>query len=197
MRSTNAQYGLRGAIGVLVVAALAMVMLAVAPVAPASSAAPAITRAEVIERAEWWFQASNGNIPGIAPYGRNPAATAWEPDGVNRYRADCSGMIQMAWRIPPDRYTDSRNLANADVSVPIGFGDLQAGDILTTDGHVTMFHHWVDQAAGRYVAYDFGGGGPGGRMEHREYTLAIYGDVAYRVGDDRPYRAYRALNLTG
>ena len=192
---------------ILMAVMLALVGTATLAVVPGAltkaSAAPTVSRDEVIARADYWFRASNGHVPGIAPFGRNLGNSAPEPGGDNRYRTDCSGVVQMAWKISPGRYTDSRNIQHSDVSTQIGFAELKPADVLATDGHVTMFHRWANSVRTAYYAYDFGGGGANmtrgradGRMEYREYTLRIAGDVAYRGDDDRPYKAFKGLNVT-
>ena len=54
-------------------------------------------RQRIIDRAQYWYDASNGRISGIAAFGRNISGSAKEgPTGSARYRTDCSG--SSPWR---------------------------------------------------------------------------------------------------
>lgn len=191
---------------VILAALLGAALLTIAPplAAPAEAAAgPTMRRSEVIARAEYWFQASNGNIPGVSPFGRNINGSAAEAWGTARYRTDCSGMVSMAWRVTDQ--PGSSTMKGSAYTARIDWTQLKPGDVLITDGHVTMFEKWgttVNATTRNYYAYDFGGGGanktPGvadGRMEHKQYTMVNHGTYLTRNNDDRQYQAYRGLNV--
>ena len=173
---------------------------ALAVCAPVTTTPPPTTsavRAEFINRANYWFKASNGQIAGVSSFGRNPLASAKEgPTGSALYRRDCSGLIAMAWNLGSGNQPSSGNLITSSLTTPVNVTDLQAGDILTANGHVTMFASWVNKSTWTYMAYDFGGGTGGtGTMEYKQYTLRnVSGDKALRgTTDTRQYYARRSV----
>lgn len=98
-----------------------------------------ITRSEVLERAENWYDRD-------VQY--DQAAEAPDPEGAHDYRTDCSGMVAMAWHLPnTDFNTDS--LDRRSVTVRVDPNDLLPGDALddTDDGHVVIFTGWVSRGA--------------------------------------------------
>jgi hypothetical protein len=189
---------------VLLTALLGAALLTVTPplTAPAEAAAgPTMRRSEVIARADYWFRASNGLIDGTT-FGRNINGSAPEAWGTARYRTDCSGMVSMAWRVTAQ--PGSSAMMGTAYTARIDWTQLKPGDVLITDGHVTMFEKWgttVNSPTRNYWAYDFGGGGIGntghadGQMEHKQYTVVNHGTYLTRNGDDRHYQAYRGLNV--
>lgn len=157
-------------------------------------------RATFIQRADYWYRASNGQVAGVAAFGRNPSLSAKEgPTGTALYRRDCSGLIAMAWNLGAGTQPSSQALNNSAYTVAVNVDDLQAGDILTTNltsgGHVTMFHKWTDSSKTAYWAYDFGGGSGGaGYMEYRTYTITrLSATTARRGTDTRTYYARRSI----
>ncbi|MEZ3178274.1 peptidoglycan-binding protein [Streptomyces pimonensis] len=112
---------------------------------PVSSArVPAITRADIVERARSW-------VTRKVPYG---VASYWS-DG---YRQDCSGYISMAWRLPGNEWTGSLG----KYAERITKDELQPGDVLLFHdsssphggSHVVLFGGWTDTARSQYVAYE-------------------------------------------
>ncbi|MGW1992494.1 hypothetical protein [Embleya sp. NPDC001921] len=98
-----------------------------------------ITRSEVLERAEDWYDRD-------VQY--DQAAEAPDPEGAHGYRTDCSGMVAMAWHLPgTDFNTDSLDLRS--VTARVDPNDLLPGDALddTDDGHVVIFTGWVSRSA--------------------------------------------------
>jgi hypothetical protein len=155
-------------------------------------------RQRIIDRAKYWYDASNGRISGVAAFGRNIYGTAKEgPTGTARYRTDCSGMISMAWELGAGGQLNSAGFITTAQAKKVNVTDLKAGDILAADGHVTMFHTWANKAAWQYYAYDFGGGSGGaGPMEYKVYTLnSVSADKAKRNNDSRQYYARRLVRL--
>lgn len=156
-------------------------------------------RQTIITRAQYWYDASNGRISGVAAFGRDPTKSAKEgPTGSALYRRDCSGLIAMAWQLGSANQPSSTALITSPLVKAINVTDLLAGDILTASGHVTMFHKWSNKAAWQYYAYDFGGGSGGaGPMEYKIYTLnSVSGSMAKRNNDSRQYYARRLIGLT-
>ncbi|MEU0935303.1 MULTISPECIES: hypothetical protein [unclassified Embleya] len=102
------------------------------------------------------------------------------------YRTDCSGLVSMAWGLPPPGLT---TVTLPEVSHPIGRDDLQPGDILLNTapgaaGHTLIFAGWADAAHTTYHAYEESGA-----------KGAHYGTVPYPYwpghGTFRPYRLGR------
>ncbi|MFE4052374.1 peptidoglycan-binding protein [Streptomyces sp. YIM B13518] len=106
--------------------------------------APAITRADIIERARNW-------VTRKVPYD----VASYEADG---YRQDCSGYVSMAWRLPANEWTGSLG----KYAERITKDELRPGDILLFHdasspyggSHVVLFGGWADTARSRYVAYE-------------------------------------------
>jgi len=143
---------------------------------PASAAEPRgtrISRAEIISRAQDWWQRQ-------IPYNQLDDAT--DVEGV-RYRTDCSGFISMAWRLSSSRTTDDLD----DISTPISKGDLQPGDILMwdgaeNDGHAVLFQKWEDKTAGTFWLYEEAS--TADDMNHRVGNLSDFTHMtAYKYGD--------------
>ncbi|MER7490569.1 peptidoglycan-binding protein [Streptomyces sp. NPDC126497] len=111
---------------------------------PRTVRAPAITRADIIERARSWV---TRKVPyGVGSYGS---------DG---YRQDCSGYVSMAWRLPGNEWTGSLGKYAKRITKE----ELQPGDVLLFHNaadpyggsHVVLFGGWADAARSRYVAYE-------------------------------------------
>ncbi|MFD7703628.1 peptidoglycan-binding protein [Streptomyces caelestis] len=105
---------------------------------------PAITRADIVERARNW-------VTRKVPYG---VASYWS-DG---YRQDCSGYVSMAWRLPGNEWTGSL----AKYAERITKDELRPGDMLLFHdasspyggSHVVLFGGWANTARSQYVAYE-------------------------------------------
>jgi hypothetical protein len=135
----------------------------------------AITRAEIIDRAETWVAAK-------VPY----SMTAYWSDG---YRQDCSGYVSMAWKLPGNEWTGSL----AQYADPISKEELQPGDILLfhnaaapeSGSHVTIFGGWTDDTHRHYTAYE----------QTRPHTRRQSTPYAYWSDSDR-YVPYRYKGVT-
>ncbi len=109
-----------------------------------------ISQSTVINRAQDWYAAG---VP-YSTNGLNSPYNWWYDSQVGgRYREDCSGFVSMAWGLTSSLTTDS--LDNRSITTRVSTSDLQPGDALddTTQGHVILFDHWVDQAAGEFMFY--------------------------------------------
>ncbi|MET7297444.1 hypothetical protein [Embleya sp. NPDC005575] len=138
------------AVAVLGTSAAPRAEAAVSVTAPFGAGSPtasvrggSISRAEVLERAEDWYDRDVQYDQG---------AKAADPEGAHDYRTDCSGMVAMAWHLPStDFNTDS--LDRPSVTNRIERDDLLRGDALddTDDGHVVIFTGWVSRDAGTFT----------------------------------------------
>ncbi|MYS79552.1 hypothetical protein [Embleya scabrispora] len=99
------------------------------------------------------------------------------------YRTDCSGLVSMAWGLPPPGLT---TVTLPEVSHRIAEDDLRPGDILLNTapgaaGHTLIFAGWADAAHTSYHAY-----------EESASKGAHHGTVPYPYwpghGTFRPYR---------
>ena len=98
-----------------------------------------ISRSEIVARGLNW-------IDKHVPYSQD--ATYPDPEGTE-YRTDCSGFVSMCIHISPPGLS---TVYLPEVAVKISWDDLQPGDFVGTlgpgtggdDGHVTLFHSWVD-----------------------------------------------------
>ncbi|MGK5640913.1 hypothetical protein ACSNOK_21750 [Streptomyces sp. URMC 126] len=146
------------------------------------AAAPAVTRAEVLQRAKSWLTANNGRP---VPYSQN----AYWKDG---YRQDCSGYVSMALRLPAPG-PNTVKLKSRTYSRQIAMKDLAPGDlVIKADSdsadfrHVVIFDGWADGAHTAYKSYEQAGV-VGTRWKQHSYG------VSGRDG----YHAYRPVNITG
>ncbi|MFM9370324.1 peptidoglycan-binding protein [Streptomyces sp. Da 82-17] len=137
-------------------------------------AAPAVSRAEILDRAASWVRAR-------VPY----SADSHYKDG---YRQDCSGFVSMAWNLGRNEWTGSLTA----VAEPVGRQQLQPGDILLfhnqadpgKGSHVTIFGGWTDSSRSHYLAYE----------QARPHTRRQITPYAYWTHSER-YSAYRYKNL--
>jgi len=120
---------------------ISMALLLAVQTAPAS----ALTRAEVIKRANVWVQKR-------VPYSQH---------GYYRgYRRDCSGMVSMAWALKTS-YT-SRSIVSKAFRIPKN--QLKPGDAVRTPGHVAIFAGWKGKSRQQYwVLQQSGRGTPANR----------------------------------
>jgi hypothetical protein len=121
-------------------------VLSMAPVRPVEAraespalnyAANAITRSDIVARAQSWV------AKGIS-YSQSQYAS----DG---YRTDCSGFVSMAWATG----TNYNTWTLRSIARQITKDELMAGDILLRyDLHVLIFDKWVDAQKTSYWAYE-------------------------------------------
>ena len=147
---------------------------------------PAITRAEIINRARTWVAAK-------VPYSMDDY---WS-DG---YRQDCSGFVSMAWRLPDNEWTGSLGTYGIRVSKE----ELQPGDILLfhnpanpeKGSHVVLFGGWTDHTHTSYVAYEETP--PSARRQATPYAYWSHSDqyVPYRYKGLAPDTAGATPNST-
>lgn len=104
-----------------------------------------ISRSEIISRGQYW-------IDRHVPY--SMSATYPDPEGT-LYRTDCSGFVAMALYASAPGYSTVELI---DIGTQIAWNDLQPGDFVGTlgpgtggdNGHVTLFHSWVDSTKKAY-----------------------------------------------
>ncbi|WP_432096972.1 FG-GAP repeat domain-containing protein [Streptomyces sp. bgisy100] len=99
-----------------------------------SSVGGAISRTEMIQRAQYWVDEG-------VPYSQSRYYR--DPQG-RTYRTDCSGMVSMAWHLP----TSATTWTLPNYSTRLGsLDDLKPGDILNNiDRHVVIFASWTDSS---------------------------------------------------
>jgi hypothetical protein len=95
--------------------------------------AHAITRAEVLRRANSW----------VAKRVRYSQRSTYQG-----YRRDCSGMVSMAWGL--GRSYSSRTISSR--ARRISAAKLRPGDAVLTPGHVEIFGGWKNKKKGTYLA---------------------------------------------
>lgn len=104
-----------------------------------------ISRSEIITRGLYW-------IDRHVPY--SMSATYPDPEGT-KYRTDCSGFVAMALHASAP---GANTVSLPAIAKQIAWDDLQPGDFVGTlgpgtggaDGHVTLFHSWVDSTKKEY-----------------------------------------------
>jgi hypothetical protein len=102
-----------------------------------------ITRAEVIERAEYWLDRA-----GSISY--NQSGSYPDPQGDN-YRTDCSGYIAMALHMSTQPSTGG--FASHPDVIAISRSELKPGDFLITSGHGILFGGWESASTFSYYAF--------------------------------------------
>jgi uncharacterized protein YraI len=104
-----------------------------------------ISRKEIIARGQFWIDRK-------VPY--SMSATYADPEGTH-YRTDCSGFVSMALH---SSAPGASTVSLPDIATEIAWNDLQPGDFVGTlgpgtggaNGHVTLFHSWVDSTKKKY-----------------------------------------------
>lgn len=139
--------------------------------APSAEAAPndPISRADVISRAWNW---TNRNVQ------YDQGATAGGPDGVYRWRTDCSGFVSMALKLGPTGLycPNTTSLAGSTYGVTIARANMKPGDYLVDAGnHCVLFHQWANAAHTQFVLFELGT--PATDMNHRTASLSDYGSA--------------------
>ncbi|GAB7185201.1 hypothetical protein ATKI12_5032 [Kitasatospora sp. Ki12] len=110
------------------------------------TAAPKMTRAEVIARAESWV-------------GQNLKYTK-TGETYQGYRKDCSGYASMAWKLATPGM-DTTSFVPSGVASWLGSKEeLKAGDAMLNDaagysGHIVIFDRWTDSTHTKYDGYEF------------------------------------------
>jgi hypothetical protein len=109
----------------------------------------ALSRGDVISRAEQWVAAelpycqsinhAHDYDPSCSAICNRVDNAAWDP-----YRSDCSGLASWAWGLPaPGRVTKEFAPFQNDITETIAASDLQPGDAVNNDEHVMLFKAWV------------------------------------------------------
>ncbi|WP_030622274.1 hypothetical protein [Streptomyces sclerotialus] len=115
-----------------------------APDTSLPTAAPTITRAEVLARTKFWFDRQ-------VPYSQK--RTYPDPQG-RQYRTDSSGYASMALKLPTPGF-NTQGLASPAVTEKITKDQLQIGDLLLNKSkHVVIFAGWANPAKTRYWTYE-------------------------------------------
>jgi len=140
-----------------------VVVLASAVVASFIAGGHAITRNEVVTRAQDWATRR-------VPYSQGLWTTDLE--GSKRYRQDCSGYVSMAWRLPKSLVTSTLGTVATEISKD----ELQRGDMMLSRGHAILFDSWADAGKTSYWAYE----------QIRPSTK--HHVVRYRASTYKPYR---------
>ncbi len=146
------------------IVALALVLLLTVP-----SSALALTRPEIISRAQRWVDLE-------VPYNQSGRFEGW--------RTDCSGMMSMAWKLWQPGYT-SRTLA--PYGVRISRDELQPGDMmLKYDYHAAVFYKWANADHTWYWTLEQSGSA----------GKAVMRLTRYPYWDQEEFDAYRPKNYT-
>lgn len=116
------------------------VSIALAFALTGAPAAFAISRNDVLTRAQRWVDSPVGYSQSKHHLG---------------YRTDCSGYVSMCWKTGTSWSTRSFHT----VSHRIRVSSLKPGDALLKKGyHIRLFYGWLDEAHTTYVAYESGNG---------------------------------------
>jgi hypothetical protein len=97
--------------------------------------ARAITRPEVLKRANHWIKKK-------VPYSQSSY--------YEGYRQDCSGFVSMAWKLKTSYTSSSIGSTATKISVKA----LRPGDAVRRPGHVEIFDGWKNKAKRQYWALE-------------------------------------------
>jgi hypothetical protein len=136
-----------------------------AKIAADSGVGPAITRTEILARAQTWADAH-------VPYSQDAYRDS--------YRTDCSGYVSMAWHTNRNYWTGDLDT----IGVAIGYADLRPGDMLlyhnaanpVNGSHVVLFDHWTGAIGGDFVMYEQ----TPPSTKHRTWSAAGYSRNLYK-----------------
>lgn len=115
--------------------AAAAVIAAVLPVLLPAAPAAAITRTDVVARAQSWVSAR-------IPYSQSGYHAG--------YRRDCSGFVSMSWSLGTSLTT--RSLGSVSTRVPLS--QLKPGDAVLIPGHVSIFAGYANPQKTAFIALE-------------------------------------------
>jgi len=157
---------------------------------PAPPALAAMTRAQVMARAQVW-------IDRAIPYSQ----TGWANevgDTVTSskagWRRDCSGFTSMAWKLGfPGQSTRTFKY----VSEPTSKAALQPGDVLISyNNHAVLFGGWADAEWTKYYAYEMSSSASRNSTPTPDGTVVRVTPYPY-WGNDQSYVPMRMPGITG
>jgi hypothetical protein len=163
----------------LVVVALGLAPMASTAIA-ASSVGGEISRAETLERAQYWVNRA-------VVYSQNRTTT--DPGG-KRYRTDCSGYVAMAWHMSTggtwlDGGLNTSGFSAYSGKIVLGsLHDLKPGDAILRQGHIELFAKWKDPNDHGDGAYVYSLNGPTDRDWAKGPTRNSHGEIGFNTWAD-------------
>ena len=157
---------------------------------PASPALAALSRVQVMERAEIWVnRAIAYSQTGWANAAGDPVTS---PNAG--WRRDCSGFASMAWALSvPGQSTRTFRY----VSQPTSKAALQPGDVLVSyNNHAVVFGGWADPAWTKYYAYEMSSSASRNSTPTPDGTIIRVTPYPY-WGNDQSYAPMRLPGITG
>src|SRR5665648_379346 len=157
---------------------------------PASPAFAALSRAQVMARAETW-------VARAIPYSQTGWANA-AGDTVSSpkagWRRDCSGFTSMAWALQtPGQSTRTFKYVSESTSKAA----LQPGDVLISyNNHAVLFGGWANPEWTRYYAYEMSSSASRNSTPTPDGTIIRETPYPY-WGNDQSYVPYRMPGITG
>jgi hypothetical protein len=125
-----------GAFGITT-GAVGAVLASPAAAQASSTVGGTITRSEVLARAQYWVDQGYVYSPNA------PTTYTWELDSSGKsYRADCSGLVSMAWHIDPSLVTGDFQAGGGPNHALASLNDLKPGDAIVRNGHIELFVKW-------------------------------------------------------
>jgi hypothetical protein len=177
--------------GALLLVSTALAITVHAAPAAASSVGGSITRSEMLQRAENWYQ-RRGSIT----YNKDNGSTVWDVGSTRKYRPDCSGFIDMAWHLGADPNT--QGLATSTYTTSIARSSLLPGDALIDTSvtepanvypyHALLFGGWNNAQKSSFWYYSFGG-----TPIEKRFDGVFSGTLAGHPASS--YNAYRYKNI--
>src|SRR2546430_5665871 len=167
---------LAGLIGLAVATGGTLLAAAPAHAAFVSPLGGPLTRAEVIERAQYWVNHEPGE------YSQQEKSRG--PTGGHDYRRDCGGLVDMAWHLNADPNTNGL----LDYATEIPRSELKAGDILdSVQDHTFLFWQWGADHV-HFTYYSFG-------STPVKIRTASINDALLDGHPNADYRAYRYTRI--
>ena len=157
---------------------------------PASPAFAALSRAQVMARAEVWV---NRAIP-YSQTGWANAAGDTVSSSKAGWRRDCSGFTSMAWALSvPGQSTRTFKY----VSEPTSKAALQPGDVLISyNNHAVLFGGWANPEWTKYYAYEMSSSASRNSTPTPDGTVIRITPYPY-WGNDQSYVPMRLPGITG
>ncbi|MEV4755407.1 hypothetical protein AB0J86_09870, partial [Micromonospora sp. NPDC049559] len=184
--------GLAIAVGSGAVGGIGAEMVSGPAAVQASTVGGAITRSEVLDRAQYWVDEGEEY---------NTSASAPDPDGRS-YRTDCSGLVAMAWHLNGSPDTDAFNDVSDARWDEIPLDDLLPGDAVvkpdvgSVSGHIELFVSWKDKSNHRAGAYVYSFNNTGETVRN-PYKVNNVGKLGFDSWDELTdyHKAIRYTNI--
>lgn len=168
-----------------------------------SSSESALTRGDVIGRAEQWVAVklpycqsinhAHDYDPSCSSVCTRVDNAAWDP-----YRSDCSGLASWAWGLPaPGRVTMEFAPFVSDITQTVPASDLQPGDAVNNNEHVMLFKAWVTPGSVATFIEEPGCSSPTPYAHEFTSNVSISGDTIHVDYNGMTFYSIRLKSIQG